>query len=262
MNATAQPATANANAEKFVDWPISSRVRRKRRKGSTTTWSSLTAHLKEQYEQGKTVRQLANESGIPSRTIARWLNEVGARVRKPGQRGAHVFMTGDWLREQYVTRDKSAERIAAEQDVSANTVRRMLRRHGIAIRRSNKGRRFDPAMHRAHARWLIGRFVGALNPNWRGGRVAQYRKMRNTEAHRAWAVAVKMRDGYRCVRCGSQYRLAAHHIKRWKVHPELRHDVANGETLCQSCHTNEHLAEMIGWAKGKTCKSTRHPANG
>jgi group II intron reverse transcriptase/maturase len=41
----------------------------------------------------------------------------------------------------------------------------------------------------------------------------------------------KMRDGFRCVRCGSQTDLQVHHTKGFKSHR-----LADLETLCRSCH--------------------------
>ena len=55
---------------------------------------------------------------------------------------------------------------------------------------------------------------------------------------------VKERDG-KCLKCGSTERLHAHHIKPWKDYPELRFDINNGTTLCNSCHSKEE-----GFQKG------------
>lgn len=55
----------------------------------------------------------------------------------------------------------------------------------------------------------------------------------------AWSSLVKARD-QKCVECGSVYLLHAHHIKSYKTHPELRHDVSNGITLCAHCHRKWH----------------------
>jgi 5-methylcytosine-specific restriction endonuclease McrA len=57
--------------------------------------------------------------------------------------------------------------------------------------------------------------------------------------HVAWSSLVKLRDG-KCKECGSVYDLHAHHIKQYKSHPELRHDVNNGITLCGNCHRKWH----------------------
>lgn len=262
MPATTQLAMTDVKAEKGMDWVISSRADAKAPEGSTTTRSSLKPLIRQMYEGGKTCREIEGETGIPSRTVARWLKEIGANVRKPGQRGAHVFMTADWLMSQYVIQDKSAERIAAENDVTARTVRLMLVSAGIEIRHTNKGRKFDDAMHRAHSNWLKGRYVGDKNPNWRGDAVPKYRRERNSAETKAWAAAVKARDGNKCVKCGAVERLHAHHIKRWRQNPALRFDLSNGMTLCKACHDQEHAHEIAhGWAtgKGKKCTSTRHP---
>jgi hypothetical protein len=68
------------------------------------------------------------------------------------------------------------------------------------------------------------------NPNWRGG-VSKKRS-----GVLKWRNAVYKRDGYKCVQCGSTTNLTGDHIKPWAFFPELRHDVANGRTLCYSCH--------------------------
>ena len=55
---------------------------------------------------------------------------------------------------------------------------------------------------------------------------------------RAWRQAVYDRDGHRCAMAGMAGHtchggLDCHHIKGRQSHPELRHVVANGVTLCR-----------------------------
>ena len=45
----------------------------------------------------------------------------------------------------------------------------------------------------------------------------------------------KMRDGFKCVRCGSTEKLQVHHIKGTKSHR-----IKDLETLCLECHHKEH----------------------
>lgn len=59
---------------------------------------------------------------------------------------------------------------------------------------------------------------------------------RNTPEYRNWRQLVLQRDNYICVQCGSTKKLQVHHIKAWRNHKELRHDVSNGQTLCHKCH--------------------------
>jgi len=66
-------------------------------------------------------------------------------------------------------------------------------------------------------------------------------------ADKDWRTAVFERDDYTCQRCGCRGgRLQAHHIKPYKDHPELRHDLTNGETLCVECHKQ---TDSYGWSK-------------
>jgi 5-methylcytosine-specific restriction endonuclease McrA len=57
--------------------------------------------------------------------------------------------------------------------------------------------------------------------------------------HTAWSSLVKYRDK-KCKKCGSEYNLHAHHIKKFSLYDELKYDVNNGITLCYSCHRKHH----------------------
>jgi len=82
--------------------------------------------------------------------------------------------------------------------------------------------------------------------NWKGGR--PWERFKDPE-YIAWRNAVLSRDGYVCQKCQRQCKkhergLAAHHIKPYASHPELRFDIANGQTLCRKCHMLVHGKEI------------------
>lgn len=62
---------------------------------------------------------------------------------------------------------------------------------------------------------------------------------RQTREYREWRAAVLERDRHTCQRCG-QPGTHAHHVRSYARHPDLRLDVANGQTLCHACHKAEH----------------------
>ena len=74
----------------------------------------------------------------------------------------------------------------------------------------------------------------------------RHRDKHGCAADRDWRTAVFKRDGYTCQDCGQVgKRLQAHHVKPYKAHPELRHVIDNGLTLCVDCHKK---TDTYGWA--------------
>ena len=61
--------------------------------------------------------------------------------------------------------------------------------------------------------------------------------------HKAWRLAVLLRDGYACQACGrvcgKKREAHADHIVPALVRPDLRYEVHNGQCLCHSCHSSK-----------------------
>ena len=62
------------------------------------------------------------------------------------------------------------------------------------------------------------------------------RKKLILQADKLWATIIKERDG-KCIYCGSDINLNAHHIFTKGRHGNLRWNIDNGITLCAKCHT-------------------------
>lgn len=69
-----------------------------------------------------------------------------------------------------------------------------------------------------------------------------------------WAREVILRDE-KCIRCGVQGPLQAHHINSYAKHPELRLDISNGAALCPVCHHAQHPKHELGWFLGRGGRS-------
>lgn len=94
---------------------------------------------------------------------------------------------------------------------------------------------------------------GDKHYRWKGGVSKLNISIRQMHENRKWMDAVKERDGA-CVRCGSKWRLEAHHkiglaeiIEYYEIKDredargnELLWDINNGETICELCHYKEH----------------------
>jgi len=83
--------------------------------------------------------------------------------------------------------------------------------------------------------------VGELNPNWKGGKISENRKLRG-RSYRERRTLVLERDNYECQKCGVDLRLHIHHIKPIKDYPELVNDISNCITLCRKCHYDLHFS--------------------
>lgn len=63
--------------------------------------------------------------------------------------------------------------------------------------------------------------------------------------HKAWRLAVLVRDGYTCRACGrvcgAKREAHADHIIPVAQRPDLRYEVDNGQCLCHSCHSRKTL---------------------
>lgn len=97
-------------------------------------------------------------------------------------------------------------------------------------------------------------FRGENHYAWRGGVSSLNTSIRQMGENRKWMEQVKVRDCC-CVRCGSTNDLEAHHKTHLSVLIEqhaiksrddarrfahVLWDDSNGETLCESCHYQEH----------------------
>ena len=95
---------------------------------------------------------------------------------------------------------------------------------------------------------------GPRSPRWRGGLTPLNFQIRNSLQNRQWAQKIKERDHYACQECGRTRSkntvLTAHHLKTFSAiirDKRIKNfqqaatckelwDIANGLTLCQSCH--------------------------
>lgn len=80
---------------------------------------------------------------------------------------------------------------------------------------------------------------------------------RGCKKYETWRTKVIERDLFKCQKCSSTERIQAHHIKSWNNFSEIRFDITNGITLCNSCHAKLHnniLAynnkKLAPWNKG------------
>lgn len=88
--------------------------------------------------------------------------------------------------------------------------------------------------------------AGERNHKWKGGITPSIRRARQNADYQQWRRAVLKRDQYRCVQCGADEQLHAHHLVGFTSNPSLRLSVSNGQTLCRDCHITVHARNRNG----------------
>jgi hypothetical protein len=101
---------------------------------------------------------------------------------------------------------------------------------------------------RGEKHWAYGiSRLGEHSPNWKGGVTPENEIVRHSREYKNWRLSVFERDNFTCVNCGDNKggNLNADHIQPFCLFPELRLDIDNGRTLCETCH------KEIGWSPSK-----------
>ena len=94
---------------------------------------------------------------------------------------------------------------------------------------------------------------GSKCPSWKGGKSSDNALFRASEEFLAWRRTVFTRDKFSCGFCGvSSGKMEADHIRPFCLYPELRLEVANGQTLCKPCHKRKTALDRIWYDNFRT----------
>lgn len=105
----------------------------------------------------------------------------------------------------------------------------------------------NPDYREKHSLGQTKRFSDPSNhPSWKGGITPINAKLRRSNEYTKWRLSVFERDDYTCQECGdcTGGNLNAHHIKAFAYYPDLRFEISNGITLCETCH-----AKTFNWKR-------------
>lgn len=196
--------------------------------------------IKEYLENKKSFMSLAKEFGINRMTIANIVKDVGIKT------AYFVDLDEQEIANRYLA-GISAEQIARDIGISNSPVNKILRKKGITKRdRStchlgqkpwNKGKKWPIEMKEKLSQLSIGKRIGNLNGNWKGGRPNKSDRRRNWLMVKEWKRLCLLRDG-KCLWCKSGNKLEVHHIVPLRKAKDivLLGDMGNGITLCRNCH--------------------------
>lgn len=146
-------------------------------------------------------------------------------------KAAHQRKPGAWRKDYTVSEE-------TKQKISAAHIGRKLTTEWIKNRTSSQ----KGLKRSEETRKRMGEVrMGPKSTFWRGGVSKKNMTARKihmaTFEYRQWRRLVFERDDYTCQFCCERGgKLHADHIKPYAKYPKLRTTVANGRTLCESCH--------------------------
>ena len=217
--------------------------------------------------------EIAQECECSLTTVNRWLDLHGLDKNNGSDTATEGLKNEEWLREQYIDKEKTQKEIGQKCDRSKTAVCIAMRKHGIKAREQNK-----PGFAKLESEsWLREQYVeknqsvreiseayncdvqtviihlrkhgiqardmmGENNPHWSGGSYAYgpgWNKNKRCQ--------VRERDGHKCLDCGmtqtehkEKYgqKLHVHHLRKARDvdDPEKRNALENLATLCRDCH--------------------------
>ena len=210
-------------------------------------------HTTQEHQIGDNVELMREKPAPPrSTTTGRFL--TGARYSpntefKKGQhwREPKPYWNKEWLFIEYVTKMKSAERIAQEHGCTPSNILYFIKKFGITTRTMKQIRSDKYWGLSGEQNGMYGR-RGEDNPNWLGG-ITPDRQIFYTSSE--WREAVKVvwkRDKAACSRCGAHKSdsgcMHIHHITTFAVE-DMRSQLDNLILVCKKCHNWIHSKKNI-----------------
>lgn len=109
-----------------------------------------------------------------------------------------------------------------------------IRTHKLSKSQKRKGKKTK----RIKRQWKKKVFAG-----WKD--TPEQATFRRSSEYQQWRIIVLERDKYTCQHCEQTGgRLVVHHVKTFKMNPELRLEPDNGIVLCNNCHEKLHLSRV------------------
>lgn len=156
------------------------------------------------------------------------------RERKP-------YWDSEWLRAEYVDKQRSCSEIAEQFGVTPNAIEFWLKKHGIPARSIKETRAVKHWSLRGAQNGMYG-MTGSKNPHWLGGCTPERQALYSSPEWARVSIAVWRRDKATCQCCGATGKdtsMHIHHIVSFAV-KELRSKASNLVLLCEQCHRFVH----------------------
>lgn len=144
------------------------------------------------------------------------------------------YWNRDWLWNEYIIKNKSAQDIAKEMNCTDNNILFWIHKFDIPTRSISETRKVKRWGSFGEKNPMYGK-RGILNPHWKGGLTPYRLSIYSSKEWKKLARDLYKRDKV-CRLCGEREKLQIHHIEPLSQSPLLILDIGNVILLCQKCH--------------------------
>lgn len=194
--------------------------------------------LKQKYiHELKPTTWIMDELEISSHTIVKYFKSYGIQARKPSERY-----------KVWWENSSEAEKIKFTNDLSERAKKNLVKNRDTPVKYKRKegvipiGMTLKEYMQTSeYKRKMSKANSGEKNGMHKDELTEEHRvEKRGIYGYKKWSKQVRERDNHTCKACGKSKgdvkMMVAHHLESYDTCEELRLDLDNGVTLCNSCH--------------------------
>jgi hypothetical protein len=196
--------------------------------------------------KGREANDIAKECGINQRTLREWISyfQLNNKYKSKTEK-----LTKDVIEDLYFKQHKTSEEIGDMYDLTGNTVINVIRSYGYQIPNRSEllsiyyNEKDGYEKVRLSQSTMENRIKSSCRQHgisveeFKGFSTTEQHMARNNTYYKEWQRKVFKRDNYTCQCCGKRGgNLNAHHLYNFSEYEDLRYEITNGITLCESCH--------------------------
>jgi len=149
------------------------------------------------------------------------------------------FWNKEWLKNEYINKQKSAQDIACENGCIENNILYWLKKHNIETRSISEVRKIKKWGLKGKHNPMFGKKC-ERSSNWKGGITPEREALYCQLEWKEIAAYIWERDKGKCNRCNKEdtnkRKMHVHHIYPFYSHKAKRCDIDHLILLCSKCH--------------------------
>lgn len=197
--------------------------------------------LRKMYHEDKmSIAQISKEFNCDKGNMSRQFKKLGIETRKGSEIYANWWENAsEETKERYMKdlSDRAKINLVKNRNNPVSKRKDRIVPVGMSMNEYMKTKEYKRKISKANSGKNNGMYKKHLTDEHRTEKRAVF-------GLKQWSKSVRDRDNNTCQICGLQstepMKIHAHHLESFDTHKELRTDIDNGVTLCNSCHNKFH----------------------